>query len=583
MSSEWSIELARKVYGIENYVRQSIIDIDDEGYLVIKIGDEKIRIKELMDHYGLDIAYIRVLPAIRKAMELVYYSYKNIAETYGYKGGFIPVFPMKVNATPLVIETIMKYGEQYQWGFNTGSLGEVKLLERLAGRYSPRLLIFDGVVTEHTVQELIKLVAKGWRVVVDVESEHDLDILSRYPELELGIRVKPIVKLHGKWSGSVGLGSKFGMTTNTIIKLRAEYKFLLERATLLHMHPGSQVYKLIDIRNYIGEVKQVYREIMDLGFTNVKMVDLGGGMAYPYVDARDGSEESPDYTIVDYFKEIISAFREVDPNPTIIYEGGRFIVSSHRLVVSKTVDIRSHSAIHALQEQVMSIREVNSLSDVKSLIQNIEVFINKLRSEAPFDNGKREIYEELVALLREDVPGKLAELIIAGKISFDEVVKDQRVLRLLTTPSKRLVLNMSIFADLPDIVLVDQYFPIIPAQRLNEKPHVLASISDLTCDSMGEVKEFFSNGLGIKDTKPVFTVLDSRLIIAPGMKLKLRGVPIHLPSRGENYYLVFLDTGAYQDTLAMRHNLIYGAPEIVVYEDNGKIKIEIQRHEELYS
>ncbi|MEM0001943.1 MAG: decarboxylase [Desulfurococcaceae archaeon] len=583
MNDDWNVNIARKIYGIENYMRESVIDIDEEGYLVIKIFDKTIRVKELMDKYNFDIAYIRVMPAIERSMNLVYNSFTMVRDTLGYKGNLIPVFPMKVNPTTLVIESILKYGEKYHWGFNTGSIGEIKTLLKFADRYSPRLLIYDGVLTESTIQELIKLHNIGWKIIVDVESEREVDLLSKYPQFEIGIRVKPLVKLHGKWSGSVGLSSKFGLTINALVKLKSEYKHLVERSTLLHMHPGSQVYKYVDIKNYFYEVKQVYDELRHLGFENITMVDTGGGMAYPYVDVGDGDEESPDYTIVDYFKELLEKFISTIPNPTIIYEGGRFIVSSHRLVVAKVVDVRSYSAVHSIHEQIVKMKDFNSIGELKEFIENVEKFLHELRSEQPFNNGKRELYEELIAIVREDLSAKLTELILSGKADISDVLKNHKIARLLVTPTKRFVLNMSIFADIPDAVLVDQYFPVIPAQRLNEKPHVLASMSDLTCDSMGEIKQFISAGVKLQSKTPIFTILDSKLIAVPGLKLKLRGIPLHLPNRGENYYVVFLDTGAYQDTLSMKHNLIYGAPEIIIREQDGEVRIDIAKHEELYT
>ncbi|MEM4004108.1 MAG: decarboxylase, partial [Desulfurococcaceae archaeon] len=367
------------------------------------------------------------------------------------------------------------------------------------------------------------------------------------------------------------------------VKLKSEYKHLVERSTLLHMHPGSQVYKYVDIKNYFYEVKQVYDELRHLGFENITMVDTGGGMAYPYVDVGDGDEESPDYTIVDYFKELLEKFISTIPNPTIIYEGGRFIVSSHRLVVAKVVDVRSYSAVHSIHEQIVKMKDFNSIGELKEFIENVEKFLHELRSEQPFNNGKRELYEELIAIVREDLSAKLTELILSGKADISDVLKNHKIARLLVTPTKRFVLNMSIFADIPDAVLVDQYFPVIPAQRLNEKPHVLASMSDLTCDSMGEIKQFISAGVKLQSKTPIFTILDSKLIAVPGLKLKLRGIPLHLPNRGENYYVVFLDTGAYQDTLSMKHNLIYGAPEIIIREQDGEVRIDIAKHEELYT
>jgi arginine decarboxylase len=267
----------------------------------------------------------------------------------------------------------------------------------------------------------------------------------------------------------------------------------------------------------------------------------------------------------------------------IIYEGGRFVVSSHRIVVSKVVDVRSYSAVHLVHEQIVKTKDFNNIDELREFLDNIEKLLHELRAEQPLDNSRRELYEELIAIMREDLSSKLAELILSGRVDIADVLKNHKIARLLVTPTKRYVLSMSIFADIPDVVLVDQYFPILPAQRLNEKPHVLASISDLTCDSMGEVKQFISVGVKLQGKTPLFTILDSKLIAIPGLKLKLRGIPLHLPNRGENYYVVFLDTGAYQDTLSMRHNLIYGAPEIILREQDGQIKLEIAKREELYT
>jgi len=216
-------------------------------------------------------------------------------------------------------------------------------------------------------------------------------------------------------------------------------------------------------------------------------------------------------------------------------------------------------------------------------LDKIEKLIHDIRSAPQLENGRRELYEELVAMLREDLPSRVMELVKTGRIKIEDLVKDQKIFRLITSPTKRFVLNMSIFADIPDAVLVDQYFQPLPAQRLNEPPHVLASLSDLTCDSMGEIKLFISDGRKLQLDSPIFTLLDGKLIGIPGYKIKIRGVPLHLPSKHENYYVVFLDTGAYQDPLAMKHNLIYGAPEVIIREKNGEISIELVRHEELYT
>lgn len=577
-------EKAKLLYGLEHHIRGDTIILDEEGYLAIKIGNRIIRVVDLMNNYKLEVAYIRIMPLIERSMRIVHEAFEKISKAVGFKGYLKPLYPMKVNPTPIVVEAIFKYGAALNWGFNAGSLGEVKLLKSMTGRYGPRTLIYDGVITDHVAEELVELYKSGWYVVADVESEHDAEILEKYPEIRIGLRIKPIVKMHGKWSGSVGLGSKFGMTTNAVSKLLSDYKWLVERAELLHMHPGSQVYKLEDLKRFFEEIKHVFRELRSLGLERLKIVDPGGGMAYPYLDTRDGTEESPDYTIMDYFRELLSTFANAEYHPDVVFEGGRFIVAGHRLVVSKVVDVRPYSAVEgptSIGERALDV--VDSVEDAERLISEVKQMISKLRKSSTLDNSKRELYEDLVKLVREDLVYRLSELIESGALDPGELVKHAGILKILVSPSKRYILNMSIFADIPDAVLVDQYFQVVPAQRLNEPPDVLATLSDLTCDSMGEITVFISHGEGYHG-KYLFTRLDRRLVMAPGVKLKLRGAPLHLPNKGENYYVVFLDTGAYQDTLAMRHNMIYGAPEIILdFDDSGEIVVKLLMHENLYT
>ncbi|MBL1935219.1 arginine decarboxylase, partial [Klebsiella pneumoniae] len=46
--------------------------------------------------------------------------------------------------------------------------------------------------------------------------------------------------------------------------------------------------------------------------------------------------------------------------------------------------------------------------------------------------------------------------------------------------------NFSLFHSLPDSWAIDQIFPIMPIQRLNERPDHNATLQDITCDSDGK-------------------------------------------------------------------------------------------------
>uniref|UniRef100_A0A453QJH2 Arginine decarboxylase n=1 Tax=Aegilops tauschii subsp. strangulata TaxID=200361 RepID=A0A453QJH2_AEGTS len=87
---------------------------------------------------------------------------------------------------------------------------------------------------------------------------------------------------------------------------------------------------------------------------------------------------------------------------------------------------------------------------------------------------------------------------------------------------------------------IEQLFPIIPIQRLQERPAVDGVLSDLTCDSDGKVDQF----------------------IGGRSSLPLHELPAH-GTRG--YYLGMFLGGAYQEALGGLHNL-FGGPSVVMFE-----------------
>ena len=84
---------------------------------------------------------------------------------------------------------------------------------------------------------------------------------------------------------------------------------------------------------------------------------------------------------------------------------------------------------------------------------------------------------------------------------------------------------------MPDVWAIDQVFPIMPIERLDEAPLRRGTIADLTCDSDGKIGTYVEN----ED-------LDSSM-------------PLHGLRAGERYCLGFFLVGAYQEILGDIHNL----------------------------
>jgi len=104
--------------------------------------------------------------------------------------------------------------------------------------------------------------------------------------------------------------------------------------------------------------------------------------------------------------------------------------------------------------------------------------------------------------------------------------------------------NFSVFQSTPDVWGIDQVFPIVPLQRLDEPPLRRAILHDLTCDSDGHI-EYYVDGNGVESS-----------------------LPVHAVREGETYLLGFFLLGAYQEILGDMHNL-FGDTDAVNVEFDG--------------
>jgi arginine decarboxylase len=87
---------------------------------------------------------------------------------------------------------------------------------------------------------------------------------------------------------------------------------------------------------------------------------------------------------------------------------------------------------------------------------------------------------------------------------------------------------------------LDQVFPIMPIERLHERPSRHGVLADLTCDSDGRIDRYV-------DSEGVDTSL-----------------PLHALREGESYRLALFMIGAYQETLGDIHNLFGDTDSVVV-------------------
>jgi arginine decarboxylase len=106
---------------------------------------------------------------------------------------------------------------------------------------------------------------------------------------------------------------------------------------------------------------------------------------------------------------------------------------------------------------------------------------------------------------------------------------------------------------MPDVWAIDQVFPIVPIERLNEMPQRRGVIADMTCDSDGKISTYVEN------------------------ESLNTSMPVHALKPGESYRLGFFLVGAYQEILGDIHNLFGDTDAVEVRVDAQGYHLAQQR------
>jgi arginine decarboxylase len=108
--------------------------------------------------------------------------------------------------------------------------------------------------------------------------------------------------------------------------------------------------------------------------------------------------------------------------------------------------------------------------------------------------------------------------------------------------------NFSVFQSLLDHWALGQLFPVMPVNKLNERPARETTLADITCDSDGQVNKFIDLR-DVRDTLP------------------LHALTCNSNGQIDPYYLGFFLMGAYQDIMGDLHNLFGRVNEVHVFLD----------------
>ena len=547
---KWRIEDSEELYNITGW-GTSYFGINDKGHVVVTPRKDGVTVdlKELVDELQLrDVAapmLVRFPDILDNRIEKMSSCFKQAAEECGYKAQNFIIYPIKVNQMRPVVEEIISHGKKFNLGLEAGSKPELHAVIAV-NTDSDSLIVCNGYKDESYIELALLAQKMGKRIFLVVEKMNELKLIAKMAkqlnvEPNIGIRIKLASSGSGKWEESGGDASKFGLTSSELLEALdfLESKGMKDCLKLIHFHIGSQVTKIRRIKTALREASQFYVQLHSMGF-KVEFVDIGGGLGVDYDGTRSSSSEgSVNYSIQEYVNDSISTLVDVSdkngiPHPNIITESGRALTAHHSVLIFEVLETATLPEwddeeeiapdAHELVQELYAIWDTlnqNKMLEAWHDAQQIREEALDLFSHGIVDLKTRAQIERLYWSITREINQ------IAGGLKHapDEFRGLSKLL------ADKYFCNFSLFQSLPDSWAIDQIFPIMPIQRLDEKPERSATLQDITCDSDGKIANFIS-------TRNVAHYL-----------------PVHALKKTEPYYVAVFLVGAYQEILGDMHNL----------------------------
>ncbi len=539
----WSTEDSARLYGVKAWGSECL-SIDESGLLNVSINGHHAPIQHIIseaEKRGLGLPILLRFPDILKQqVHRIAGAFNQAIQASEYQGTYRGVFPIKVNQERCVVEDIIASATDHHMGLEAGSKPELLIV--LAMLQDPdAIIVCNGYKDTEYIETALWAQRLGRRPFLVVEKPSELtQIIDVSSSLgirpHIGIRARLSSKGTGRWQASSGDRAKFGLDAAQMLSAIDELDAaeMLDCLELLHFHIGSQISSIRSIKDAVKEAARIYVELRRLG-APMGFFDVGGGLGVDYDGSKTSLPDSINYTIDEYAADIVNGIlRVIDDagfkHPHIVTESGRAMVAHHAILVA----------------EVLGVERVGTAGDPAMVAEDDPVPVKELAEllkHIDEDNVQRAWHDALTA--REGVSTQfelglldLRQRAIGEELFWRIVSEIQETMETMNSPPEELshlselladtyTTNFSIFQSTPDAWAIGQRFPIMPIQRLDEKPTRRGVIADLTCDSDGKINRFISGE---------------------------RTLQLH-ELDGQPYRLGFFLVGAYQEILGDLHNL----------------------------
>src|SRR4249919_1162458 len=566
----WSPDQARKTYSIPHW-SEGYFDIDAAGRVSVHPRGAQgpaIALPEVIDAAragGAKLPLLVRFPEILgDRLHKLQSAFAQAQADWEYTGGYTAVYPIKVNQHEGVAGTLASHAGD---GFGLEAGSKPELMAVLALSRPGGLIVCNG----YKDREYIRLALIGRKlgldtfIVIEKPSELPLVIAEARAlgvEPGIGVRMRLASLGAGKWQNSGGDKAKFGLSPRQLLDLWKQLRAagMTDALGLLHFHMGSQISNVRDIANGMREAVRYLVELSQLG-AKVRYMDVGGGLGIDYEGTRSRSYCSINYGIAQYASNIVQPLAEACEQhglapPRIVTECGRAMTAHHALLVANVAEVEEapEGRVPPVRDDepavIRHLREVHDELDARPAVELFHEAQHhhseglSLYALGQIDLAHRARIDDLFYAIAHAVRARLD----VGERSHRE---------LLDELNERLVdkyfVNFSVFESMPDVWAIDQVFPIVPIERLDEAPRRRGVIADMTCDSDGKIDTYVENE-------------------GPDSSL-----PLHAVRPGESYRLGFFLVGAYQEILGDIHNLFGDTDAVEVHLDGAGYAMSQQR------
>ena len=543
-------------YGIEIWGDNNFFIENKKVKINYKSSPSLVKIvKEIRDRGIRGPILLRFPHLIKKQIDLIYKTFAKARKEFDYKGSFNAVYPLKVNQYPNFVKNLVDIGKRYNYGLEAGSKAELLLAMAYNNENAP--ITVNGFKDEEMIS--LGFIAKemGHNITLTIEGLNELkNIIEIHKKRfsltpDIGLRIRLHSSGIGIWAKSGGINSKFGLTSTELLEAINILKDadLIEKFSMIHFHIGSQITEIGPLKKALREAGNIYAELRKMGAKNLNAINLGGGLAIEY--AQQKADIYRNYSLNEYANDVVFLLKDIANQkcvnePDIFIESGRFVAASHAVLVAPVLELFSQE----YTEEKLRLKETNpplvqELYDLYSTMnaRNAKEYLHDSIDHMDslltlFDLG----YIDLTDRSNTEI---LVNLIIKKAIKLLRDDSSDELSQIQDMIQERYLINFSIFQSLPDFWGLGQNFPVMPLDRLDEKPTRSASIWDITCDSDGEISYNRKN------------------------PLLLHEVDISK----EDYFLGFFLVGAYQEVLGMKHNLFTHPTEATIKIDKEGYKI----------